>query len=112
MAGRYRQIAKQMEDAARKSEDGSLDIAAFCERIGVSSRTVRRAFLATHGMGPNQYLQLLRLQRVRRVLLSEGTSRQTITQIAGNFGPCPLRLRCWALSGPHQASRLLSTRSS
>jgi transcriptional regulator GlxA family with amidase domain len=83
---RYRQIAQQVETLARAHFAAPLTIADICRSLGISQRTVSRAFRAIHGTTPHGYLRTLRLKGVRQALLASNSSTQTVTDIAMQFG--------------------------
>ena len=64
----------------------SISIDACTDALGVSRRTLFRAFREELGMGPQGYLQLVRLHQLRDRLLVASPIEASITQIAGELG--------------------------
>ncbi len=60
-------------------------LAALCEAIGASLRTVETGFRELFGVSPKTYITLLRLNRARRDL-SAGDRYATVTDIATRWG--------------------------
>lgn len=56
------------------------------QTIGVSKRSLYRAFENQIGTSPSRYIEMLRLKALRRYLLSETGSHQTINDAAMVFG--------------------------
>jgi transcriptional regulator GlxA family with amidase domain len=83
---RYRSIVAEFEAIVGAKSGETLSVAAFCAAVGVSQRTVRRAFRAVHGVSPSRYLQSVRLLQAREMLLSMTVETGTVTQIAMRLG--------------------------
>ena len=79
----YRRIVSHFEEVARENIRTFVHVADLSRIAEVNQRTLSRAFREVCGIGPYRYLQQLRLNEVRRVLLSEGGS---ITEVAMRFG--------------------------
>lgn len=62
-----------------------LTISELCKAVHVSRRTLQYTFEQCYGISPKQYIQVLRLNQVRRELLS-GEKQQVISDIAINHG--------------------------
>lgn len=65
---------------------GALRIASVCEAAGVRSRTLEYGFRELFGISPVSYIKALRLNHVRRLLLSPRSAGRTITAIALDSG--------------------------
>lgn len=65
---------------------GALRIASVCEAAGIRSRTLEYGFRELFGISPVSYIKALRLNHVRRLLLSPASARRTITAIALDSG--------------------------
>jgi len=61
-------------------------IAKICHAVGVSARTLLRAFRAVHGATPYRYLCSLRLLEARRILTSASGDPPTVTEVATHLG--------------------------
>jgi transcriptional regulator GlxA family with amidase domain len=59
-------------------------ISALSHILGVSQRTLRKAFNRTHGLSPCRRLRMLRLAGAKQALLS--THAASVTEIATSFG--------------------------
>jgi AraC-like DNA-binding protein len=79
-------LVQRAEMLARADLDKPLRVAALSSTLGVSERTLRKAFNNTHGVSPCRYLRMLRLCQVRRALLSAHDQVVTVTAIATSFG--------------------------
>jgi transcriptional regulator GlxA family with amidase domain len=66
--------------------DKPLQVAALSHTLGVSERTLRKAFNNTCGLPPCRHLRMLRLLQVRRSLSSAHDQVVTVTAIATSFG--------------------------
>lgn len=61
-------------------------VADLALSIGVSERTLHRAFLDTYGVGPREYLALRLLYSVRRSLRKTGGGGETVSRILTRHG--------------------------
>ena len=80
------QLVQEAEALALASVDEPLQLSALCQVIGVSERTLRKAFHRVHGIAPCRHLRLLRLSNARRALLSADGTLAKVTEIAMSFG--------------------------
>jgi AraC-like DNA-binding protein len=90
---RYRRTSQSSLDLVQRAEmlasanlDQPLHVAALSHTLGVSERTLRKAFNNTYGVSPCRHLRMLRLFQVRRALLSAHEQVVTVTAIATSFG--------------------------
>src|SRR5262245_32345460 len=81
---RYRDIVDRFGQLARVSVRQPAICAKLCREVGVTPRTLLRAFRAIHGTTPLRYLRDLRLVEVRRALRSGG--EPSVTKVATEFG--------------------------
>lgn len=65
---------------------GPLRIAHVTEAAGICSRTLEYGFQDLFGISPVSYIKALRLNHVRRMLLSRASARRTITSVALDSG--------------------------
>jgi transcriptional regulator GlxA family with amidase domain len=80
-------LVQQAERLALANLDRPLNIAALCQMLAVSERTLRKAFRIAYGLSPCRHLRMLRLLRVRQALMSSSPYRvTTVTEIATHFG--------------------------
>jgi transcriptional regulator GlxA family with amidase domain len=79
-------LVQQAVALALASIDEPLHVSALCHAIGVSERTLRKAFHGVHGVPPCRHLRLLRLANARRALLSADSRLAKVTDIALSFG--------------------------
>lgn len=80
-------IAQPGATLVRKVEDwieaqSSPSVIDICHGLGVSLRTLQRAFHETLGMGPARYLAVRRLTRARAALLAADPRETSVTAIA------------------------------
>jgi AraC family ethanolamine operon transcriptional activator len=64
----------------------SIGVDACAAALGVSRRSLFRAFREELGMGPQGYLQLVRLHQLRERLLAAASTEASITELAGKLG--------------------------
>jgi len=83
---RASRLVQLAETLALASVDEPLHVSALCSIIGVSERTLRKAFHRVHGIPPCRHLRMLRLSKARRALLSGDAALATVTEIAMSFG--------------------------
>lgn len=79
-------LVRQAETLALANVDEPLHVSALCHVIGVSERTLRKAFHRVHGVAPCRHLRMLRLSSARRALLSADAALAKVTEIAMCFG--------------------------
>src|SRR6266571_3455868 len=79
-------LVQRAEMLAFADLDKPLHVAALSHTLGVSERTLRKAFKNTHGVPPCRHLRMLRLFRVRRALSAAHDQVVTVTAIATSFG--------------------------
>jgi AraC-like DNA-binding protein len=79
-------LVQQVETLALASVDEPLHVSALCQAVGVSERTLRKAFHRVHGVPPCRHLRMLRLSNARRALLSAEGTLAKVTEIAMSFG--------------------------
>jgi transcriptional regulator GlxA family with amidase domain len=79
-------LVQQVEALALASVDEPLHVSALCHVIGVSERTLRKAFHRVYGVPPCRHLRMLRLSSARRALLSADGTLAKVTEIAMSFG--------------------------
>lgn len=65
---------------------GSTDISELATKLGVSQRTLFRAFAASIGMAPRAYQKRLRLQMVRESLRCADDNSASVTEVAMDHG--------------------------
>lgn len=81
-----RDLVEQAENLALADLDGPLQIPDLCRVLGVSDRTLRKAFHRIHGTAPCRYLRMMRLSQARWTLLSADCRLVTVTDVATCFG--------------------------
>ena len=79
-------LVQRAEMLAFADLDKPLHVAALSSTLGVSERTLRKAFNNTYGVPPCRHLRMLRLSQVRRALSSAHDQVVTVTEIATRFG--------------------------
>ena len=85
-AEQYRPIVERFEEVARANVETLAHAADLCRIVGVSRRTLARAFRSIHGTTPVRYLHTLRLTEARRALSSSSAGTTTVTEVATRFG--------------------------
>jgi transcriptional regulator GlxA family with amidase domain len=84
--GQYQRIVDRALRVTRRRTEEPIRIAKICHTVGVSARTLLRAFRAVHGATPYRYLCSLRLLEARRMLSSATGKPPTVTEVATRFG--------------------------
>lgn len=79
-------IMRRFEELLEQNADKPLYMAEICAAIGASGRTLRYHCLQHLGMSPHRYLQLRRLNLVRRALMMANSVATTVTQVATDHG--------------------------
>ena len=81
-----RDLIDRAEALALAEPDDPLNIADLCRVLGVSERTLRKAFHKIYGLPPYRHLRFLRLSQARGALLAADGQVATVTEIATGFG--------------------------
>ena len=84
--GQYQRIVDRALRVTRRRTEEPVRIANICRAVGVSARTLLRAFRAVHGTTPYRYLCSQRLLEARRMLSSTTGKPATVTEVATRFG--------------------------
>lgn len=79
-------VAKATDLAPRLAEEQPPSVALLARRVGVSERTLYRAFSEHLGVSPYRYVLLSRLHRMRRTLLRSPDHRNPVTRAAALAG--------------------------
>ncbi|WP_419912198.1 helix-turn-helix domain-containing protein [Hoeflea sp.] len=66
--------------------DGDIDYTMLRAELGCSERTIQKSFLRYTDMSPTQYLRTVRLNRVRRMLMSKSHRASSIGDLAARSG--------------------------
>jgi len=74
------------EETIDAKPNSPLYLLEICEKIGVSSRTLREHCQEHLGMSPHRYLWLRRMKLARRQLMHAEPSETTVTNIAMSCG--------------------------
>lgn len=85
LPGSRRRLVEAALEVIEAADDEPASIAGICRRLGVSERTLQRAFQEHLGAGLRAYERERRLRGVHGAILAEG-DRRTITDIAMSFG--------------------------
>jgi AraC family ethanolamine operon transcriptional activator len=79
-------LIRSVEDLVRARGAEPLHISEICAELGVSRRSLQRAFTRSLGIGPATYLRNRRLGQVRRVLQRGEGDDQSIARLAFDHG--------------------------
>lgn len=82
----HRVIRGAERHMAQWDQDDKLDVARLAEGVGVSPRTLYRAFREYFGMGPYEYHLLLKLRDFRRGIRHREPGPGLVTSVAGDVG--------------------------
>jgi AraC-like DNA-binding protein len=81
---RRRLVARAL-DVLHATPDDPVSVTSVCDALGVTERTLQRAFQVCLGVGLRAYERERRLRGVHGAILAEG-NRRSITDIAMSFG--------------------------
>jgi AraC family ethanolamine operon transcriptional activator len=79
-------LVRRAEEIIDAHLDGSLTAWTLCDALGVSDRTLRRAFNDCHGRGPLSYCRLRRFHGVRADLKAAAKADTLVAEIARRWG--------------------------
>lgn len=79
-------IVSRVEDWLSHSEQPSPHLNELCQALGLSRRTLHRAFHGMLGMGPKAYLRLRSLSAARRALVQAAERPVSVTRVALEHG--------------------------
>jgi AraC family ethanolamine operon transcriptional activator len=82
---RQRIMARVQEYLTESRMKSPITMSEICAAVHVSRRTLQYTFIQCYGISPKQYIQVIRLNQVRRVLINN-ENFQTISDIAFNYG--------------------------
>jgi AraC-like DNA-binding protein len=77
--------ARLARRAVRLLEGGEVRVESVAERLGVTSRHLRRAFTESVGIGPKEFARTVRLQRAVRTATSTSNDWGRIAADAGYY---------------------------
>src|SRR5262249_8605008 len=97
MAEYYREIVDRFDRIARANLEAFSRVSVLCRAVGVSRRTLARAFWKIHATTPVRYLHGLRLTEARTALLKD-VAATTVTEVATRFGFSRTRASRWRIS--------------
>lgn len=78
-------IRKKALDIISSSEANTLTIPFLCQEVGTSLSTIERVFRSYFGVGPKQYINIVRLHRLHKALWL-AQPNEHIINIASRFG--------------------------
>jgi AraC family ethanolamine operon transcriptional activator len=79
-------IIRRGEAYLREHLASPVGLIDMCEELGVSARTVQYAFRERFGIGPIEYLRMLRLHAVKSDLKLASHQKRTVRDVATNWG--------------------------
>ena len=82
----YRRIINQSKEYILSRPEEAISILELCNSLHVSHRTLQNAFHTVLGICPLRYLKAIRLNAVRRELLSEYSEYKNVQDVAGAWG--------------------------
>jgi AraC-like DNA-binding protein len=82
---RATRISKIVDDYLREREWHPVRVTNLCSHLGLSERTLRRAFVEKYGIPPARYLIFRRLSQVRQILTTESNANVTDTAMRCGF---------------------------
>jgi AraC-like DNA-binding protein len=78
--------ARRAEDFIRAHIADELPVLDLARGIGVSRRQLEYAFRTAYGLGPQEFIRLLRLNEIRRHLLEDTAAEATVTAVSLDYG--------------------------
>lgn len=82
---RYK-ITRNAREIIDQSGNEEISVTQICEKAGVSRRTLEYSFKDCLGLSPNTYLRNIKLNRIRRALMSPTNKSRSIGDIAADHG--------------------------
>ena len=82
----YRRLLSRARDYVLENMSEPLTVLSLCNQLHVSRRTLQNAFQAILGIGPNAWLKRIRLNAVRRELISPWSQSMTVKDAAMQWG--------------------------
>lgn len=79
-------IVRQACDFIHQHQDAEMTVSTLCKETGVSRRTLEYSFQDCIGQSPNAYLRSIKLNGIRRALLSPENTHKSIGDIASEWG--------------------------
>jgi transcriptional regulator GlxA family with amidase domain len=76
-------IVREVQEHIDAHLDEPIQIAVLAEQFGVSERTLTRRFTAATGLGPQAYLQLVRVNLAQRLLETTSDPVESVRRAAG-----------------------------
>ena len=85
-SGHLIRVATQARDWIHAHIDRPIRIVDLCRAVAVSRRRLEYAFREVYDISPREYVESLRLNEIRRVLLGPATRELSITDVAFEHG--------------------------
>lgn len=82
----YRRLLSRAREYVLENMSEPLTVLDLCNQLYVSRRTLQNAFHAILGIGPNAWLKRIRLNAVRRELISPWSQSATVKDAAMQWG--------------------------
>ena len=82
----YRRLLSRAREYVLENMSEPLTVLDLCQQLHVSRRTLQNAFHAILGIGPNAWLKRIRLNAVRRELISPWSQSTTVKDAAMQWG--------------------------
>ncbi|MTJ82319.1 MAG: HTH-type transcriptional regulator EutR [Telmatospirillum sp.] len=82
----YEALIRKARNYPFEQQSEPVTVLDLCNALKVSRRTLQNAFRQTLGIGPNAWLKIIRLNAVRRELISPYSQQKTVTDAAMQWG--------------------------
>ncbi|WP_033570541.1 HTH-type transcriptional regulator EutR [Dickeya undicola] len=82
----YRSLIGRAREYVLSQQSEPVTVLDLCRRLHVSRRTLQNAFCDVMGYGPNAWLKMIRLNAVRRELISPYSPHHTVQDAAMQWG--------------------------
>ena len=82
----YKKLVSKAREYLFENTSEPVTVLDLCNILYVSRRTLQNAFQAVLGIGPNAYLKIMRLNAVRREIISPYSKQNTVKDAAMQWG--------------------------
>lgn len=80
------QLIRDIECSLLSDTNETLSVSGLCATFQVSERTLQRLFLTNYGVSPKQFIQSIRLNKVRKNLLQGRASDTAVSKVINDWG--------------------------
>ncbi|NAR48534.1 helix-turn-helix domain-containing protein [Acinetobacter haemolyticus] len=84
--GQHKKIVNKVKDIILNDVSEIPSIPALCKSIGISQRALQSCFIEVMGISPAQYIRVIKLNHIRRILKASNPETTLIQDIAYDWG--------------------------